>query len=74
MMTGKVKVLMTIKYQGEEVETDAATVLAFVESRFDRWSDVVVEYNGQVLADRAGLDIPLEAGAELNLVRIVSGG
>ena len=64
---------MTIRYQGKKVETDAATVAAFLDAQGGA-KDAVVEYRGEVLADAALNATLLEDGAELNTYRIVSGG
>ena len=64
---------MTIRYQGKNVETDAATVAEFLDAQGGA-KDAVVEYRGEVLADAALDATLLEDGAELNTYRIVSGG
>lgn len=64
---------MKITYQGKAEETVAATVDAFLASH-GVGLDVIVEYNGEIIADVASRAIPLEEGAELNVYHIVSGG
>lgn len=64
---------MTIRYQGKSVETDAATVGAFLDLHGGT-KDVVVEYKGEILKNAALSAARLEEGAELNTYRIVSGG
>ena len=65
---------MTIKYQGKETATDAATVAAFLEALGVKTSEVVAEYKGEILSGAAALAASLEEGAELNAFRIVAGG
>ncbi len=66
---------MTIKYQGESVETTASTVSAFLEQRGIDVAKALVEYKGEVYAPGKGLDaLVLEEGAELSVFHIVAGG
>lgn len=66
---------MTIKYQGESVETTASTVSAFLEQRGIDVAKALVEYKGEVYAAGKGLDaLVLEEGAELSVFHIVAGG
>ncbi len=66
---------MTIKYQGEAVETAAPTVRAFLEGRGVDVAKALVEYKGEVYALGKGLDtLALEENAELNVFHIVAGG
>ena len=64
---------MKIIFQGNVVETDVATVGAFLAEHGGA-QEAVVEYRGEIFADAGVLNIPLEDGAELNVYRIVSGG
>ena len=64
---------MTIRYQGKNVETDAATVAEFLDAQGGA-KDVVVEYKGDILENSTLNAVRLEDGAELNTYRIVSGG
>ncbi|MGN0854886.1 MAG: hypothetical protein ACI4R9_05125 [Kiritimatiellia bacterium] len=64
---------MKIRYQGNEEETSATTVAAFLASRGGA-ANAVVEYKGEILDATALAVTPLEDGAELNAYRIVSGG
>ncbi|MBR1587922.1 MAG: MoaD/ThiS family protein [Kiritimatiellae bacterium] len=64
---------MKIVYQGKTEETDVATVDAFLASH-GVGSGVIVEYNGEIIADVASRTMALEEGSELNVYRIVSGG
>lgn len=66
---------MTIKYQGESVETPVLTVRAFLEQRGIDVAKALVEYKGEVYAGGKGLAaLTLEEGAELNVFHIVAGG
>ncbi len=65
---------MKIKYQGEETETDAASVAAFLETRGFDASSAVVELDGEILAAGLAASTALHDGAELNAFRIVAGG
>ena len=66
---------MTIKYQGECVETSSPTVQAFLEGRGVDVAKSLVEYKGEVYALGKGLDaLMLEENAELNVFHIVAGG
>ena len=65
---------MKIKYQGNDAETDATTVMAFLESRGVKTGEIVAEYEGGILSGKTAFATPLEEGAELNVFRIVAGG
>ena len=65
---------MKVKYQGNDAETDATTVAAFLESRGVKTGEIVAEYKGGILSGEAAFAAPLEEGAELNVFRIVAGG
>ena len=64
---------MTIIYQGEPIETSAATVAALLDEKGGA-ANAVVEYNGDILEPAALAETSLDNGSELNVYRIVSGG
>ncbi|MBP5285518.1 MAG: hypothetical protein ILO34_05350 [Kiritimatiellae bacterium] len=65
---------MTIRYQGEETRTDAATVAAFLAEK-GVGANAVVEYAGEVYGPGADLAaLSLEENGVLNVYGIVSGG
>ena len=63
-----------IKYQGNDAETDAANVAAFLAERGVKPTEAVVELDGDIVAADAVAAAPLREGAELNVFRIVAGG
>lgn len=66
---------MRIRYQGDLIETDARTLGAFIDARFDQREGLLIEHNGDALPFDTDLDArPLEDGADLNVFRMVSGG
>ncbi|MBR3223186.1 MAG: MoaD/ThiS family protein [Kiritimatiellae bacterium] len=65
---------MKIKYQGEEIETCATAVAAFLAERGVKPAEAVLELDGKIVAADAAAGTPLREGAELNAFRIVAGG
>ena len=66
---------MKINYQGNDEETTATTVAAFLAGKGVNAKTAIVEYDGEIYgADSALSAVPLTDGAELNVFNIVSGG
>ena len=65
---------MKILYQGKEVETDAATVAAFLADNGVNVAEAVVELDGEIVAADSVAATSLREGAVLNVFRIVAGG
>ena len=66
---------MKIKYQGNDEETTATTVAAFLAGKGVNAKTAIVEYDGEIYGAEADLsELPLNEGAELNVFNIVSGG
>ena len=66
---------MKIKYQGNDEETAATTVEAFLAGKGVNAKTAIVEYGGEIYGAEADLSaLPLNEGAELNVFNIVSGG
>ena len=66
---------MKIKYQGNDEETAAATVAAFLAGKGVNAKTAIVEYDGEIYgADSDLAALSLTDGAELNVFNIVSGG
>ena len=65
---------MKIKYQGNEIETGAATVAAFLDEIGIAAKGAIVELDGAILAADAVATTSLREGAELNVYKIVAGG
>ena len=66
---------MKIKYQGNDEETAAATVAAFLAEKGVNAKTAIVEYGGEIYGAEADLSaVQLTDGAELNVFNIVSGG
>ena len=66
---------MRIKYQGNDEETAATTVAAFLAGKGATTKTAIVEYDGEIYGAEADLSaLPLTEGAELNVFNIVSGG
>ena len=66
---------MTIRYQGNDEETAATTVAAFLAEKGVNAKTAIVEYGGEIYGTEADLSaLPLTEGAELNVFSIVSGG
>jgi thiamine biosynthesis protein ThiS len=65
---------MKIKYQGNETETGAATVAAFLDEIGIAAKGAIVELDGAILAADAAATTTLREGAELNVYKIVAGG
>lgn len=65
-----------IYYQGRSCETDAPTVMAFLESRsLTDVSEMLVEYKGEVYGPGFDLStLALDLDAELNVFHVVAGG
>ena len=65
---------MKIKYQGNDEETAATTVAAFLAAQGVDAAEAVVELDGEIVAGDAVAATSLHEGAELNVFRIVAGG
>lgn len=66
---------MKIVYQGESVETTAATVAEFLSARGVDPAKAIVEYGGEVYAPGADLtSLSLADGASLDVFRMTAGG
>ena len=66
---------MKIKYQGEDEETEATTVAAFLAGKGVNAKTAIVEYGGEIYGAESDLAaLSLTDGAELNVFNIVSGG
>ena len=66
---------MKIKYQGNDEETAATTVAAFLEGKGVTTKTAIVEYGGEIYGADSDLSaVQLTDGAELNVFNIVSGG
>ena len=66
---------MKINYQGNDEETTATTVAAFLAGKGVNAKTAIVEYGGEIYgADSDLAALPLTDGAELNVFNIVSGG
>ena len=66
---------MKINYQGNDEETTATTVAAFLEGKGVNAKTAIVEYDGEIYGADSDLSaVPLTDGAELNVFNIVSGG
>ena len=66
---------MKIKYQGNDEETEATTVAAFLAGKGVNAKAAIVEYGGEIYGAESDLAaLPLTDGAELNVFNIVSGG
>ena len=66
---------MTINYQGNDEETTATTVAAFLAGKGVNAKTAIVEYDGEIYGADSDLSaLPLTDGAELNVFNIVSGG
>lgn len=66
---------MTIKYQGEAVETTAKTVAEFLSAQGVDPAKSIVEYDGEVYAPGADIaSLSLKAEAPLDVFRLTAGG
>ena len=66
---------MKINYQGNDEETAATTVAAFLAGKGVNAKTAIVEYGGEIYGADSDLSaLPLADGAELNVFNIVSGG
>ena len=66
---------MKIVYQGQSVETTAATVAEFLSARGVDPVKAIVEYGGEVYAPGADLaSLSLADGASLDVFRMTAGG
>lgn len=65
---------MKINYQGNEEETAATTVAAFLAAQGVDAAEAVVELDGEIVAGDAVAAAALHEGAVLNAFRIVAGG
>ena len=64
-----------IVWQGQETETDAATVAAFLGEKGVDAAQAVVEWNGEVFAPGDDLSsVPIEEGGDLSVFKVVAGG
>ena len=66
---------MKIKYQGNDEETAATTVAAFLAGKGVTTKTAIVEYGGEIYGAESDLAaLSLTDGAELYVFNIVSGG
>ena len=65
---------MKITYQGNETETSAATVAAYLNEVGIDAKGSIVELDGAIIAADAAATTSLREGAELNVYKIVAGG
>ena len=66
---------MKIKYQGNDEETTATTVAAFLAGKGVNAKTAIVEYAGEIYGANSDLSrLAFTDGAELNVFNIVSGG
>lgn len=66
---------MNVVYQGHEVETGQTTVAGFLAERRIDAARAIVEYDGEVHAPGADLaQLPLRAGAALDVFKLTAGG
>ena len=65
---------MKITYQGNETETSAATVAAYLNEVGIAAKGSIVELDGAIIAADAAAATSLREGAELNVYKIVAGG
>ena len=65
---------MKIKYQGNETETSAATVAAYLNEVGIAAKGSIVELDGAIIAADAAATTSLREGSELNVYKIVAGG
>ena len=66
---------MKIVYQGQSVETTAATVAEFLSAQGVDPAKAIVEYGGEVYAPGADLaSLSLADGASLDVFRMTAGG
>ena len=65
---------MKIKYQGNETETSAATVAAYLNEVGIAAKGSIVELDGEIIAEDAAATTARRDGAELNVYKIVAGG
>ncbi len=66
---------MTIIYQGEETETEATNVAAFLAERMIDGAKAIVEYAGEVYAPGADFSsVELKPGVKLDVFKMMAGG
>ena len=66
---------MKIVYQGQEAETDAASVAGFLAERSVDCAKAIVEYAGEVYAPGSDLAaLELKPGAALDVFKLTAGG
>lgn len=66
---------MTIIYQGEETETEATNVAAFLAERMIDGAKAIVEYAGEVYAPGADFSsVELKPGVSLDVFKMMAGG
>ena len=66
---------MKVKDQGNDEETAATTVAAFLAGKGVNAKTAIVEYGGEIYGAESDLAaLSLTDGAELNVFNIVSGG
>lgn len=66
---------MTIIYQGEETETEATNVAAFLAERMIDGAKAIVEYSGEVYAPGADFSsVELKPGVSLDVFKMMAGG
>ena len=66
---------MTIIYQGEETETEATNVAAFLAERMIDGAKAIVEYAGEGYAPGADFSsVELKPGVSLDVFKMMAGG
>ena len=66
---------MTSIYQGEETETEATNVAAFLAERMIDGAKAIVEYAGEVYAPGADFSsVELKPGVSLDVFKMMAGG
>jgi len=65
---------MKVVYQGSETETGAADLAGFLRERGLPFTELVIEFNGEILAGDAGSLSELRENDRIEVFRIVAGG
>ncbi len=65
---------MQVIYQGTETETDAGDLAGFLRERNLNSTELVIEFNGEILTGNAAPLPGLNPGDRIDIFRIVTGG
>ncbi len=65
---------MKVVYQGVVTETEAADLAGFLRERGLAVAELVIEFNGEILAGDAGSLPELRENDRIDVFRIVAGG